>query len=147
MIRFKSAVICADKSGWSCELSNIDEALDISWRGELFTSLMSANFYEFLRSLSTGDIVGIELHLSLPQYDNVLSEIPDFEKLPAEGNFPERWRIWFGEKQPADIQWDQIASNNPFLGPGGKVLLVLQLWHLLDKEYEQLASLDSHLPG
>jgi hypothetical protein len=140
MIRTLSLVVWVDQSLAYCRLVNEQEGSAVAWETGCFRPLANyGNFYDFLRSKTTRKIVGVELHLSSQEYDRILMHLPGFERLEPAPTIVSRWRFWF-KKEPADNCWEQIFSQNPFLSDDGQVLLVVQAWHLDDREFAQLAS-------
>lgn len=137
MTRFKSFVIHATKSSWSCALADIEESFDPQWRGKEFRTGPSAiSFYEYLRSPDTAQIVGMELHLFHADYDNILSEMTSFVRNESSP-LPSCWQFKLVD-QTGEIYWEQIMTENPFVSADGEVLLILQTGHLTDSEYLQL---------
>lgn len=134
-----SLVVHVNQTMAYCRLANIDEAAEVTWGNQVFRPFRpSANLYEYLRSHRERRIVGVELHLSSLDYGKLLTGLPGFQELAALPIMRSRWRFWFVH-EPADIEWDQILTENPYISEKGDVLLVLQLWHLRDEEFDNLA--------
>ena len=47
------------------------------------------------------------------------------------------WRFWF-TREPAQIDWEQDLSANPYSSDRGDVLLIVEAWHYDDFENAQL---------
>jgi hypothetical protein len=143
MQRKNSFLVHATRHQPSYALTDIEESHEVSWNARIFRSLPGAGFYDFLRRVETGTIVGVELHLTAPQYDDKLRDIPGFQKQAPIPTFDHRWRFFFDpthKDSEVGIQWEQILSSNPFLGCERDVLLILQTSHLSAVEYHQLMS-------
>ena len=131
-------IIYVSKHRYYCVLEDIAESSVVTWCGKEFRPLQGfAGFYEYLRSIEHGGIVGVELHLASPVYDDILQCLPHFVIVDAPPTFPHRWQFRLADG-PAKIDWEQILTENPFLGTDGDVLLILKTDHLTDEEYSQV---------
>jgi hypothetical protein len=137
--REKSLLIHATRSFTHFAWSNIEENDFVDWKGQVFRPIeFVANFIEYLRSTKTGAIVGVELHLSSEDYERVLAKTPGFEKVPRYPEMVSRWRFWIAHEEKAEIHWEQVSTQNPYVSAQGDVLLLLPVWHLSAREFAEL---------
>ena len=140
MPRFRNLAIEVSRDKAIAALTNTEESLDVKWKGRSYSSVPNvAGFYETLRSRETGLPIGFEFHLGSGIYDNTLRSLSGFRKLPPFEGLQDAWQFRFVETD-GYIDWEQIATSNPFLSSDGCALLILQVWHLSDSEYHALGS-------
>lgn len=139
--RVNSLLVHVRRRTLRCVLTNLVEHKPLLWDDSVFRPVDGyAGFYEYLRSVATGRIVGLEFHLATDKYDLTLNALEAFEKCPPLPTIPHRWRLWF-TREPSEIQWEQILSENPYLSENGEAVVVAQVCHLDDVQYSQLARL------
>jgi len=140
MLRFKNIAIEVTSDRATAEFTNMEESRDVIWKGETYSAVPNvAGFYETLRAKETKLPIGFEFHLGSACYDSTLRPLFGFRKLPPFEGLQDVWQFRFIETD-GYIDWEQIATNNPFLSTTGKVLLIIQLWHLPDEEYRAIES-------
>jgi hypothetical protein len=145
MYRLKNIAIQVSKEGFRAQLTNAEEEDEIPWTvGGSYSAVPNvANFYEVLRSRTTGLPIGVEIHLGAPKaYDAVLPNMYGFSKFQRFEKANDVWQFRFvtGDIDEGYIDWEQSLTQNPFLGENG-VLLLIALWPLRDEEYRVFASL------
>jgi hypothetical protein len=139
MVRFRNLAIEVGHHKAIATLTNIEESRSVVWKGKSYSSVPNiAGFYEILRSKETKLPIGFEFHLGSSIYEDTLRSLFGFQKLPPFEGLQDAWQFRFVDTD-GYIDWEQIATNNPFLSPDGDALLIVQLWHLPDSEYQALA--------
>jgi hypothetical protein len=139
--RYKSAIVHVRHEQFSFALSNTEESPSFYWRDRWFHALPNVvGIYDYLRCAKSSQITGIELQLATSEFHKWLTRLAGFTELPPTPTFPFCWRFMWSYVS-SDIQWDQIFSNNPLLASDGSALLILQLSHLDQQDYNQIESL------
>jgi hypothetical protein len=150
MNRYKNIGIEVSNQGFRAELTNAEEEREIPWTGgRCYRASHVAGFYEILRSVKTGLPIGVELHLGArPKLDAILQDMYGFSQFERFANSDKVWQFRFvqDERDEGYIDWEQIVSDNPFIGENG-ILLHIALWHLPDEQYEVFAGIDFMVEG
>ena len=105
--------------------------------------------YEYVRSIKTGKLVGVELQCSGYAPDEqkkgldlcpVLVRVQDRERYGEYVDWGV-WRLYFCAPEDSEIQWEQYATGGAYISESGDLLLIIPTEGLADNEYAQLQAI------
>ncbi len=136
-MRRRSLLMSIAHGSFEVCVSDIVEMEEIPWNGRLYYPYTeTAGFQELLWSPETGQFMGVELQLGTFQSESLLFGLPRIVRMPPMPTIADRWQIRLCDGL-SDIRWDQVLTSNPYCN-SDRVLIVAQLDHLSDQDYESV---------